>query len=529
MDLFAPGMTVTHRVGLAGLWMTLQALAHDPLEKPAQNALRGAGGDWDLTPTSVVLRWQRGFAPFWKALREQAFRVDPEGFIWLPALGRPADAVTQAAIRQWALLGSVLQHPRTRKADSLAKPEGSCSLEQDDGGTPVIVRFPRVEHYAHQDAEVRVDRENQLAGWHLPGGTVRHVGLGAATPLAEPADRFLPLLFLPAGALYFEAVTHHGGGTRSTYAVVLPEVQDLEVYATTLQDGFRGATARRMQVAGASEAAARTLARLNAVDRSQEMADYGGVVRACHVVLFGGVPWSQQRTRVEVLDAVLPREADDRRTLAHAFRADDRPFPVRRVQPNHGAAFWDVPQAPELLARNVLAGRPWWSGFSAFVADPTCGEHVMRWEKEGLAQMLDDTAEPERTFVQACHEAWQSRAGQLGDRARDEAGGNQVRQKELFEKLYAQEFARVRVLLLRCKSAANFRDAITDFWTRAGRSLPSLQGQWATVLPFLGDRRWREGRDLALLALASYRGHGVASGGGPTDGAQRGLTQGNGG
>ena len=127
----------------------------------------------------------------------------------------------------------------------------------------------------------------------------------------------------------------------------------------------------------------------------------------------------------------------------------------------------------------------------------------MRWEKEGLAQMLDDTAEPERTFVQACHEAWQSRAGQLGDRARDEAGGNQVRQKELFEKLYAQEFARVRVLLLRCKSAANFRDAITDFWTRAGRSLPSLQGQWATVLPFLGDRRWREGRDLALLALAS--------------------------
>src|SRR3712207_7908845 len=41
-------------------------------------------------------------------------------------------------------------------------------------------------------------------------------------------------------------------------------------------------------------------------------------------------------------------------------------------------------------------------------------------------------------------------------------------------------------------------------WARAGAQ-PALQEGWVELLPLLADR-WQEARDLALLALASYRG-----------------------
>lgn len=501
MDLNGPGMTLAHRVGLAGLWMTLRAVERDRREEPARQALQAAGGDWDLSTTAVVLRWRGGFGPFWEALRAQAFRIDSEGMVWLPALGRPEDSREQACLRQWALLNSILQHPQTRKADSLAKP-ASLALATDEG-LPLILRFPRVRHYAHQDAEVRLSGPNPVKGWHLPGGAERHVGLGT-TALLEPAVRFLPLLFLPAGALYFEAVLRRADGLHSAYALVLPEVCDLRAYARAA-DGQLGGTARRLHVAGASEAAARALTWLNAAERMQELDDWAGPA-SCRVLLFGGVPWSQQRSRIDAVTAVRPQEAGARRVFAHVFRSDEGPFPVRRIEPKGGDAFWDVPQTPELLARNLLAGRPWWIGFAGFVADSARGVHVMRWESEGVGQMLDDMAGAEHRFVMACQEAWGMRAARLGERARDETGQRDgERQRDLFGKLYEREFSRVRVLMLRCKNAANFRDAIAEFWSGAGKALPTLQEHWAEVLPLLGDKRWREGRDLALVALTSYR------------------------
>jgi CRISPR-associated protein Cas8a1/Csx13 len=61
----------------------------------------------------------------------------------------------------------------------------------------------------------------------------------------------------------------------------------------------------------------------------------------------------------------------------------------------------------------------------------------------------------------------------------------------------------MRIGFARCKNAAMLRQTLTDFWARAG-ALPDLQEAWPDVLPLLHGR-WREARDLALLALASYK------------------------
>lgn len=103
---------------------------------------------------------------------------------------------------------------------------------------------------------------------------------------------------------------------------------------------------------------------------------------------------------------------------------------------------------------------------------------------------------PERVFVRACHTAWKARLGQIGTRASNEGAS--------FRSIASREFERLRVAFSRCKNAASLREAVTDFWARAGR-IPELQDSWPQVLPLIGEERWREGRDLALLALASYK------------------------
>jgi CRISPR-associated protein Cas8a1/Csx13 len=102
---------------------------------------------------------------------------------------------------------------------------------------------------------------------------------------------------------------------------------------------------------------------------------------------------------------------------------------------------------------------------------------------------------PERRLVGACHEAWRRRLGELGERAR--------RERLSFRDLAQREHERVRISFARCKNASMLRQTLTDFWARAG-NLRDLQEGWSDVLPFL-QVRWQDGRDLALLALASYR------------------------
>jgi CRISPR-associated protein Cas8a1/Csx13 len=153
-----------------------------------------------------------------------------------------------------------------------------------------------------------------------------------------------------------------------------------------------------------------------------------------------------------------------------------------------------------LAAENLIQGQPWWKDFANFVADQETRDHVFRWERKGLGEMVrDDAVMPEgeaRRFVRACHEAWRRRLGQLGERARA--------QRLDFGQLAGQEFERTRIAFSRCKTQADFRRTVTDFWARGG-SQPELREHWQAVLPFLTDaKRWMEGRDLALLALASY-------------------------
>jgi CRISPR-associated protein Cas8a1/Csx13 len=207
------------------------------------------------------------------------------------------------------------------------------------------------------------------------------------------------------------------------------------------------------------------------------------------------VPWSsQQKTRVDVY-MVNADSADKLRV----FGVCQQLFQVRRVKPEKTAPFWDVPQVPDLVARNLTCGRTWYAGFADFIADAECRKHVLSWERKGLNGMISEgslSGTREEKFVLACHTAWRARMRQLYERAeREGADANS---------LITREFDRLRVAFSRCKNATALREAVTDFWARSGGSLPELRDAWREIIPLFDD--WRLAKDLALLALASYAG-----------------------
>jgi hypothetical protein len=76
LKLFDPGMTHLHRVGLAGLYMTLQRL------DPAKYA---EAGGWELNPQSVKLHWTRTPRDLLEPIIKKSFGISPEGIIQFDA------------------------------------------------------------------------------------------------------------------------------------------------------------------------------------------------------------------------------------------------------------------------------------------------------------------------------------------------------------------------------------------------------------------------------------------------------------
>lgn len=495
MKVSTPGMTALHKAGLAGLWMTLDKFNRDGIRFP--------GGSWQLSDRSVTLEWSGKAEPFFKSLFRASFKLDGNKLVWFPALGEPIESVQHAVVLQDALLGTFLQHGKTRKADPSAQPTGSLSVEV--GNDIIAVRYRKIRNYAHQEAfKDLVARSGglqvaALAGWHYPGGVVRHTGFGNATALEEPAERLLPLIFSPVGVIYFR-IRRRGEGVRPQYAIAIPEIDNLRLHARARASFLRHGIAD-LTVSGTAEAGWRVLATLEA---SKLLGQLGAP--ACRVISFGIVPWSkQQKTRVELFSV----RADDAGAL-RTFRICQQAFEAKVIRPANGEPFLVTPQTPGLIARNLADRRAWYCGFADFVMTDSGhkardGQRLLMWhvitrnERGGLSKMVDHAINDEsaQIFVHACHEAWRRRLGQLGERARREGTS--------FVDLVRREFERQRVEFSRCKNAAALRETITDFWARAGGAVPALAGGWTKILPFLGEGGWRTARDLALLALASYQ------------------------
>lgn len=110
----------------------------------------------------------------------------------------------------------------------------------------------------------------------------------------------------------------------------------------------------------------------------------------------------------------------------------------------------------------------------------------IRWDHPG-----------EEIIVRAVHEALRCRYGRIA--------AESIKNPAAIKPRIQHEYERWRLGFSGAKTADTFRHALTDLWSRAG-SNSVLKDAWPQVLPLLTTEKWQITRDLALLALASYRG-----------------------
>lgn len=511
VTLSGPGMTALHKVGLAGLWMTLKAFEDDYWDDDRVIALRENDGfDWTLRSDGVTIRWLCGDgASAFRRFFDAAFRLH-KGFFWFPALGNPMDSPGHALILQEALCGTVFQHAPTAR-DIV----GESTISLTENAAPFSYYqlgwhcFRGCDHGTRKKS-VRFfpDRSNPIDSKMFPGGDQRHQKHGESRLEELPANA-LALRFVPIGGLFMKIQQERKkNAVRPVYAMVLPTIKNLIQYKK-LRLNFAESKAEKFIVAGIADAAYRVVA-------EAKLQSLSGVT-PCRVFSFGGVPWNtQQKSRVDVF--TVPKNADSKAYIFDVYRACEQFFSTRRRETPDGRSYWTSSQTPELVAKNLARGREWWWGFADFLAvDDVRRDKILGIVRQGNSlslypgervneeggltamteeMMLQDSSE--RLFISTCHEAWRNKISKEIERTQ---GGRGV----IFN--YERLFEKQRVAFARCKNLREIRAEIRELLSRgaAAGKLPVFQDNWERILPLLSEKRWREAQDLALLALASYK------------------------
>ncbi|MEL6439077.1 MAG: type I-MYXAN CRISPR-associated Cas8a1/Cmx1 [Cyanobacteria bacterium J06621_8] len=264
ISLSDPAMTMLHRAGVAGLYLTLKALAKRyPTQKSRQGTLK-----WTLTNTSISLYWKGNDYEALDWLFSESFQISSNGLISLTGL-QATSRESQLAIHV-GIKNIFLQH------NQFFKSAGNVTENITIDGLEVSIDYKKAESYAHQNYaeqlcpmeklnwkkasvkfklfiiefhtligllflfDIRQGGNLQqkaigITGWLYPGAAIKHYAYKKETQFTETIERAIALLYAPVAYLYFIAPKSYLNDTKTQYCLVIPEISDLESYARQRQ------------------------------------------------------------------------------------------------------------------------------------------------------------------------------------------------------------------------------------------------------------------------------------------------------
>ncbi|MBE9125499.1 MULTISPECIES: type I-MYXAN CRISPR-associated Cas8a1/Cmx1 [unclassified Coleofasciculus] len=481
-NLSNPHFTLLHRAGLAGLWMSLKQL-----EEETQVSNRPGQLSWELTPREVIIQWNGNDFEVLDWLLKESFQLE-DGRICLRGLDSKTMPIQSQLILHQGILGTLLQHNKTHKSSGIVSKSFSIEPEKPE----FVAKYKSLTWYVYQDAKNLCDKKGQLLtkpvkvpGWLNPGTTVRHTAFSADTSFEEPPEAAFVLLFAAVACCYY-TIRSKLRDKRAQYALVVPEITDLETYANWRRNPkWREEGYKDFFASGLGDAGLKFLTYI-----TEDVIQYRPIQR-CQVLTLGTVAWAtQQKTRTDLHLVESGERIEKNYKVCDNLLGD-------RVIAGKESAFISNSFARELVTENLARGKHWYSG----IADNVTSNELFQkltYERGGLNQMIQEVEwdrESEKLFVKACHEAIGYNHRELYKRAKDKGEVPN----------YEREDTKFRTGLARCKTAVSFREFITDYLSRA-RFMPTLEENWEQFMDLImGAKDWKKGRDLALLALASYK------------------------
>ncbi len=522
LRLDEPGMTPLLRAGLGGLAASLLAISRG-----------GKGHDWPrrvvvgpghatVEPRQISLDWEGSESgPFFRALFEASFQIR-DGLVCLPGMFGPGTpwGVGLGAALQGALKRTFLQHGKSTQKDGSPR----VVTVQPDDNIQVEVSLQPYGGFAHQGAWEDVigafKAGGKLAGWANPGAVGRHNAFSASTELQYTSGQMLATLFAIVVCLTFQVT-----GDGSMGALVIPEPSQLIRFAE-MRSILTPPKAKDVYVAGTSDAVLWASIALRAYQKEDPS------IASMHGVSLRSTAWaSQQKSRVSTM-TLLAREDERFNKILDDYERATRALPTRIIvrkppeqagkkkpakktaKDDEASGYFAAASALRgFIAENLAAGRPWYQGFATAKVGLKKPRfiHQLRQqdnlgalfpeEKKGLWVMIETTDHQEKLLIESVHSALRMRFGAIS--AETQGMANQTRKNRM-----NGERERWRLAFSKAKTADQVRAALADLWSRAG-TVKELKESWTELLPLLHSSQWAKARDLALVALASYRGKEV--------------------
>ncbi len=483
LRLNEPGMTMLHRAGVAGLYMTLKAL------EKRYSTLKSRQGDikWVLTTNSISLNWEGDDYAALDWLFRESFQISDLGLISLTGLNPQTMSWETQLATHIGIKNTFLQH------QSYFKKTGDASQSLMIDGFKVRVEYQKAKSYAHQEfAKNLCDKNGQLlqkqiaiTGWLYPGAVRKHYAFKQQTQFTETLQRTLALLFAPVACLYFIFPKSYLHETKTQYFLVIPDIKDLIIYTQQRKQLYNW-DYQKFYSSGYSDASLRFLINQKAINLAKK-----NRIERCQVITFGKTQWTGFQKIRKSVEVVNPTDK-----IISNYQLCDRYFNNRVVEWEEGN-FIATSIVRELITENLAKDFPWWHNFALAVRNKDLFK-LISYEKEGLQQMVrnaDWDEEPQKLFVKACHQALYQIRGKLSGRANE----NEYVQ-------FDRENERIRSGLIRCQNSEDFRHFMTaNFWSKGG-IISILADHWEELMPLTTKpENWKLARDLALLALASYK------------------------
>ena len=337
----------------------------------------------------------------------------------------------------------------------------------------------------------------------LPGSIVRHKADVKLSSMEEDPLRVFLLMFAPIGCFFFKLRSSRGESASS--AVVIPTILNLQDYSQfrlSVEIGAYGGC-----VSHGGHAALQVLAWHSA----QQIAWQGGSPSA-HVYVLGTTKWNSHNPSF-TWHRVVRVQSEKTLYQFSALRAALPPIPKEITKDVKGetigtGVYW-LPQSVslELFLNNVAEGLPFYTGFSRLAVLDKAAYRILEFnDHKGLAIAMKELLPPNhQLFVAACHQALSAVSGSAFKRgsSQAQAGDSAEKKVELGKSKMDKTKTTWRLAIAQARTPSDLRRIITTFWSKAG-TIQALQGHHMEVWPFLNEN-WKEGRDLALLALASYQ------------------------
>ncbi|NJL03182.1 MAG: type I-MYXAN CRISPR-associated Cas8a1/Cmx1 [Spirulinaceae cyanobacterium SM2_1_0] len=459
LSIYDPNTLLPHRAGIAGLALALSALS--PEDAPLA---------WEVTEDEVRLSWAGSDRDAIIWLAHSTYQIK-DGYLHVPAL--KLDQQGRYTFTQ-GVTSTLLQHGQQRKLDSSTQ---SLKFLLEPGQPEVALDFrPILNCYYTRDlkdgftSKGKFKTEITLKGHHLPGLVECFIN----GPYQETPTGFVALLFLPLACSYYKLP---GPGLRS--ALVIPEVTHLQEWVRRRQK-LSGQTYQQFRANGAGESGLRFLVQERAIADSTTFRNH-----YCEVYQLGGQAWDTSQTylkqavhRVRVTDEVLTLYESARGLFPTVVRTTDK-------DENWVASSKVLPW----IADNLIAGKRWYEEFYEFQ------KANQLYERQGLVKMTANLSDDEKVFFEAVQGAFSAFLYEQFKQA----------QKQGRPLDYGQVTDKAIYRLQRPSTKQQFSAALVEFLSRFRSK--AARGQGLQIASWIHrDENWRQARDLALLAIATYKG-----------------------